>query len=402
MRKLLKILFVVIAFLLCAVVLTSLALRFFFPSAKLRHAVEQQIRMKLNREAQIGAIRLGLRGISITRFKLSEVPSLAEGGLFLAVDKMEVRWALMPLLSKRMEIKAVVLNKPSINIVRMADGKTLNINDLAGVSSKPTAVPGKPHPATAAPGEKAKDWTWKVDAIELKQGAVRFDDRSPARQTSTLTDIDLLIRDFDATQMKGRLEVKKLDNPVYRAENLSLEWTLQNIDSSLARLSGTMQLKQGPGLVQNLSNLANSSKGAKLALMPMVMLQNLDRLGFVKLGLPDFSRLEINDIKGAYSFQQGTMKIDTFQINSVQATIGADGTVQLASGQLAVNVSLHTPEPVLMGEMDLKMSISGTLSNPKTNLDHLKKKAFKATVNQLLQKPEVQKKIDDALKNIFR
>lgn len=400
MRKLLKIFFVAGAFLLCVLVCTSLALRFLFPSAKLRHAVEQQIRTKLNREAQIGNIQLGLRGITISRFKLSEKPSLAEAGLFLAVDKMDVRWSLMPLLSKRMEIKTVMLNQPTINLVRYTDGKNWNINDLAGISASQSPSPQSARPPAGAqkPADTANGWTWKVDAIQLKEGSIRFDDKSPARQTSTLSDINLSIRDFDATQVKGRLDVRKLENPVYKAGDFSLQWALQQIDPSLGKLSGTMTLRQGPGTVQNLTRLANSSKAAKLALVPFVMLQNLDRLGFVKLGLPDFSRLDIKNIEGNYTFDRGTMKIETFQINSVQATIGALGTVELASGKLAVDVTLHTPEPVLMGEMDLKMSVSGTLSNPKTNLDHLKKKAFKATVKEIFKQPEVQKQ----LKNLFK
>ena len=69
--------------------------------------------------------------------------------------------------------------------------------------------------------------------------------------------------------------------------------------------------------------------------MPIVMLQNLTRLGGINLGLPDLSHLQIDHIAGDYTFTHGTMKIDTFQIVGPQVTIGAMGSIQLAPGTLS-------------------------------------------------------------------
>ena len=132
------------------------------------------------------------------------------------------------------------------------------------------------------------------------------------------------------------------------------------------------------------------------------MLQTLDRSGLVKLGLPDFSRLRISNINGDYVFKKGTMEIKTFEITGPEMTLNSIGTVGLAGNQaLNVEVNLHTPKPTMMGEMDLKLKIDGTLSQPKTNLDHLKKKAFKATIRSLGE-GDAGKEINKALKNLFR
>jgi uncharacterized protein YhdP len=236
-----------------------------------------------------------------------------------------------------------------------------------------------------------------VRSLQLKHGEIRFEDRSPAHQTSTLSDIDLRVHDFDPTRIQGRLTVGKLKNPVYTAQRFDVEWALKDIDPSLAHLNGTLTMKQAEGAVHDLNNLVKSSKSAKLALMPLVALQSLDKLGIVNLGLPDFSHLEIAHITGDYAFQSGTMKINQFQIVGPQLTVGSRGTVQLASENLALDVNLHTSKG-----LDLQTHISGTLTNPQTNLDQLKKKAFKATLKQITDRPEVQKSINDALQHIFK
>jgi uncharacterized protein YhdP len=398
-KRLKQILFIAVGVFVILPLVISLGLRLFYPSAKLRRLVETQIQQATQRQAQIGDIQLSLWGIGIDRFKLSEVPSLSSG-TFVAVNRMSVRWAILPLLSRHVAIQTVTLENPQIFLIRRANGQTLNISDLTDSTSAKATVDKRGKPGSPAEAS-AKAWTWSVDAIRLKDGRIAFDDQSPARQSSTLSHIDLTIRDFDPTRVQGQLTVGQLDNPVYHARDFYVQWNLHEMDPSLAHLTGSCKLTQGTGSVQNLDKLVSSSKAARVALMPLVMLQSLDKLGFVKLGLPEFSHLDILKITGDYDFKDGTMKINSSEIDGPQMNVKSRGTIELASGQLAVDVALHTPKPVLLGEMDLKMQIGGTLSDPKTNLDSLKKKAFKATVKTLMDKPGVQKGIDDTLKKIF-
>ena len=408
MRKFIKIVVIFTTSCLALGVLLSIALRVIFPPAKLRELVLEQIRIKLQREAQLGNADIGLTGLSLDRIRLSEVPAFSVG-TFLAVDHLKIRWSLLPLLSRQVVIQDITLEKPQINLIRMQDGVTYNVSDLAGATTtsgktpvhhEKTSSAKAEHPRTAEAAAKT-EWSWMVEQIHLSHGTINFDDRSPAHQTSALSDIDLLIRDFDPTHIQGHLTIAQLQNPVYQARDFSTEWALHGIDPTLGHLNGWMKLKQGPGNVQNLTSLTNSSKSAKLALMPLVLLQNVDKLGFVKLGLPDFSHFPITNITGDYVFTNGTMKIQTFDIASPELSINALGTIELVSGRLAVNVNMHAPKKSLLGETDLKLSISGTLSDPKTNLDDLKKKAFKATVNQLMKNPDVNKAIDNTLKQLF-
>lgn len=95
------------------------------------------------------------------------------------------------------------------------------------------------------------------------------------------------------------------------------------------------------------------------------------------------------------------MTIEKFHVDGAQMTMDASGTVQLATQALNLNVKLHAPQRSLMGQMDMKIQITGTLSNPKTNLDSLKKSAFKATISNILQNPNQAGQALDNLKKLF-
>jgi uncharacterized protein YhdP len=169
-----------------------------------------------------------------------------------------------------------------------------------------------------------------------------------------------------------------------------MNWALTEIDSSLGRLNGHLHIEQGPGLLQNVSRLASSSSAAKIPLIPLIALQNAERLGIIKTGLPDLSRLSVSRIDGDYSFKNGIMTIETFEISGPELSIGAKGNVDLAPGALTIDVTMQSPKPTLLGETQLKFHVGGTLANPKTNLESLKKVMFKATIKNL-----------DKLKSLF-
>src|SRR5262245_20614744 len=118
MRKLFKIALIAAGLLIGLAVLLTIALRVMYPPAKLRHLVEEQIRINLHREARLGGARLGLRGLTLERFELSDVSTFA-AGTFLTVDKLSVHWALHPLLSKQLRVTQIVLDKPNVRLVRM-------------------------------------------------------------------------------------------------------------------------------------------------------------------------------------------------------------------------------------------------------------------------------------------
>lgn len=325
--------------------IATIVLRVIFPPSKLRQLVQDKIRQQIHREAEIGPVQISPFGLTLGQLRLSDIPDFSKG-TFLTVDKLRLRWALLPLLTMDTAHRSFTLQTPQVAMLHTAEGKELAV---------------------------------------------------------TLTGVQLTLSNFNATQSQGNFLIAQIHNPVYTGTDLSVEWVLKNVDPSFAYLNGWLHVKQGKGQLDNISQWTSGSPGTKLVLLPVQMLQNIDRLGFINLGLPDFSHLAIKDIVGEYDFKDGKMAIKNFVIQCPDLSIQTHGLVELSTGALALEVELQSPRKTLLGEMNLKMQISGTLAHPVTHLDSLKKKVFKATLKQFLRSPEnVGETVDNTLKNIFK
>src|SRR5258708_29640161 len=70
----------------------TVGLRIAFPPAKLRKLVEEQIRIRTGREAELGAVHLGLSGLTLEQLRLSEVPNF-KAGTFLTAQGVHLEWS---------------------------------------------------------------------------------------------------------------------------------------------------------------------------------------------------------------------------------------------------------------------------------------------------------------------
>jgi redox-regulated HSP33 family molecular chaperone len=124
----------------------------------------------------------------------------------------------------------------------------------------------------------------------------------------------------------------------------------------------------------------------------------------VKFGLPDLRRWPLQTIEGDYRFDKGFMDVSRFSIASPQLGMEASGIIELATGKISLDVELKSPASTVLGALDIKTHVSGTVSNPKADLESLKKKAFKATLTNLLQgrRGATEENVKEALKNLFR
>jgi len=205
------------------------------------------------------------------------------------------------------------------------------------------------------------------------------------------------------TRSKGSFHIDEFHNPHYSAHDFSLTWSLSDMDPTWNHLSGWARLEQGPGLLENIDQLMASNPSAKMALAPVTMLMNLERTGFVNFGLPNLRHWPIQSIEGDYGFDNGMMHIKHFVLTSAQLGMEASGIVELSTGKLSVDVELKSSPRTVLGALDIKTHVTGTVSHPQADLESLKKKAFRATLTNLLQNPDAAgKDVGDVLKKLFR
>jgi hypothetical protein len=211
----------------------------------------------------------------------------------------------------------------------------------------------------------------------------------------------LNLRQKFITQSKGSFHINEFHHPHYSARDFSLTWSLSGMDPTWTHLAGWAKLSQGPGLLENVNELIATSPSAKVALLPVTTLMNLERTGLVNLGLPDLRRWPIQIIEGDYAFDGSFMHINRFTINSEQLDMNASGIVELGNGKLSLDVELKSPASRAIGALDIKTHVTGTVSHPQADLESLKKKAFQATITNYLQNPDKRKEIGDTLKKLF-
>ena len=207
MKKILKIAGVVFLVILGLLGLTSVALHVLLPPEKAKAHVLKHLTAHLKREVKIGEVSVGLlSGLSVSDLKVSESPDFSKG-TFVSSDRFSVRLALVPLIFRKVEVKQLILDRPMIQVVRFADGKTFNFSDLLSPQTKtpsPLAGEGKSifslseaHAApAAAPAARSGEppFPLLISNAQIHHGTVRFVDRSPAKQSLEVNSLELKLR----------------------------------------------------------------------------------------------------------------------------------------------------------------------------------------------------------------
>jgi hypothetical protein len=142
--------------------------------------------------------------------------------------------------------------------------------------------------------------------------------------------------------LSGHLSVGHIKQEFYDAQNLDMKWKLAGATPDLAHLGGTASLKQGAGKLTDVEKLAERSRTARIALLPIITLQKIDRNGLLKkLGLPSLQSIPFDGIHGDYFFQSGTMNVKTFELAGRDMNVSTLGTIGLAGEQL-LNLRITT------------------------------------------------------------
>ncbi len=154
-------------------------------------AILPRVSASLGREVTIGATSLDLfpnPRVRLAGFAVSGRPG--EPGLVEA-DGLDVSVALWPLLrslGRQIEVQAVTLEKPVVNLVRGKDG-TWNYQGLGGAKEGAAAPPPAPAPERRAPPQQPPERAGARVAVRrgsIRDGAVRMLDRAGGRNDASV------------------------------------------------------------------------------------------------------------------------------------------------------------------------------------------------------------------------
>jgi len=153
----------------------------------------------LGRKVSVGKVGVSLWngiGVRLNDFSLSDDPSFSSGDFIRAKD-LQVNLKILPLLSKEIEIKRLILHKPVIGVRRNKNG-TFNFASLGGTGREkvPSVATKDREPAQ----KKAPPLPVLVSLVDISDGDVHYLDRKEG--------VDLRIKKIDL-----RIKDLSLDNP---------------------------------------------------------------------------------------------------------------------------------------------------------------------------------------------
>ncbi len=166
MRKLAIVAIVIIAVL--AVVI--FALPHIIDINQYRGQIQAQLQQRLNRPVQLGAMSLGVfpLRVEVKDVTIGDDPSFGSKVPFAQVGELDISIALLPLLSKNIEVESLELKQAKIEIIRNAQGLwNFSTAGSSAPASAQQAPPSQPQ-AKQPPAQPASSTSGGFSLGELK------------------------------------------------------------------------------------------------------------------------------------------------------------------------------------------------------------------------------------------
>lgn len=340
------------------------------PSDVYKQKIESQLSKELGRDVTISGdvrvqsfplIRAKTNGVRIENYEgFSEKP-------FLAVEELEARIRLFPLLTKRVEIAGFNLIKPEISLERLSDGRA-NWESLAEDQETETI----PEPATPfARDGRFNSLDPQIEAFNLIDGQITYSDVVSGKN-------------YEASDIDGFLSLPGLSEPLEMDLSLTYQGERGEIDMTLDSVRAFLDGQEAPFKADVKTGFANISADGKFLASPEMdfelaldseitdpeAIQNLSPTDIPYLGL-------LSSLKAKGNFSQIAGLIEASDTN-----IEAKGDA--LNGRFTGSATLGET-PVLNGETRFQITnfaaLKPYLPEDTPNLDMIRSLAGKASLS---------------------
>lgn len=340
------------------------------PSDVYKQKIESQLSKELGRDVTISGdvrvqsfplIRAKTNGVRIENYEgFSEKP-------FLAVEELEARIRLFPLLTKRVEIAGFNLIKPEISLERLSDGRA-NWENLAEDQETETI----PEPATPfARDGRFNSLDPQIEAFNLIDGQIAYSDAVSGNN-------------YVASDIDGFLSLPGLSEPLEMDLSLTYQGERGEIDMTLDSVRAFLDGQEAPFKADVKTGFANISADGKFRASPEMdfelaldseitdpeAIQNLSPTDIPYLGL-----LSSLKAKGNFSQIAGLIKASDTNIEAEGDALNGRFTGSATLGET----------PVLNGETRFQITnfaaLKPYLPEDTPNLDMIRSLEGKASLS---------------------
>ena len=380
MRKL-AIIVVVIAVVFVAVMF---ALPHLIDVNQYRGQIQAQLQERLNRPVQLGAMSLGVfpLRVEVQNVIIDEDPSFRSNVPFAQVQELDVSIAMLPLLTKNIQVDSLELKQAKIEIIRNAQG--LWNFSTAGNGPAPTpsqqAAPSQPQPpAKQTPTQAAPPTSGGFSLAELKvtDSQIAITDYLKRQPRAVYDHIDVTLRDYSpgkpftldaAAHLPGSgaetLQLSGGGGPVNNTDFASTPFKGQ-VKLKEVSLSGLQKFLNAPALqgtdavISGSSDLENS--GGKLAANGSLKLEKAVIRG-VEVGYPISADLDLTDDlnNDVLQVRKGALKLGS-------TPLSITGMINSHAATSIVDVNLNASNASIQ-EVARLASAFGVAFNPNTKI----------------------------------
>ncbi|HSH13837.1 MAG TPA: DUF748 domain-containing protein, partial [Desulfurivibrionaceae bacterium] len=325
----------------------TVAAKLLITPERVRRTILPLVETALHRPVELGEIKVGIfSGISLQGLVVREK---AGKEIFIAADKLVLRYQFWPLLRRQVVVDEVSLQEPRIRVTRLADG-SFNFSDLTGGQDKAPAPAAKEPPSGAPPLDVL------ISEVNIRGGELLFIDQAvaggAAAPTYKVSQLDLSAPGFSLNrsfpvEISGLLNAAPLKfkgeiDPVGRggSGNLNLEgldvtafapYFKEAVPGRLEtlKLSLDLQVRGGSGNVASSGIVTMADLGLTLKALPdapisQALLTVAHDLNFSKAA----DRLDLKALKVDYN---GLVVEASGHLAQLSAGPVADLTVRLPS-----------------------------------------------------------------------
>ena len=359
MRKLAIVAIVIIAVL----VVVILALPHFIDINQYRGQIQPQLQQRLNRPVQLGAMSLGVfpLRVEVKDVTIGDDPSFGSKVPFAQVGELDISIALLPLLSKNIEVESLELKQAKIEIIRNAEG--LWNFSTAGSSGAPASAQQAPssQPQAKQPPAKPASSTsggFSLGELKVTDSQIAITDYMKHQARSVYDHIDVTLKNYApgrpfsieaAAHLPGSgsqtLQLTGDGGPVNNADFASTPFKgtvkLKEVSlSGLQKFLNAAALQGTDAVISGSTDLSNSS--GKMAANGSLKLENAVIHG-VQVGYPISADFDLDDELNSDVLQikQGSLKLGSTPL-SINGMINSHATTSIVDINLnASNASIQ-------------------------------------------------------------